>query len=338
MQSFAGGRRPCRRKGVPSPVPAPLQPPPASVTLAAGALLSAALLSAGCASPPEAYTPGEMSQEQFAACKAVAQAYYDRDANYESLRDALRSDALASKWFVRYLVHDVVRMREGQSVLLSEEKVRYEAIGDLGATPAQFDLPGQRDDLRAIGEILAMGSPAVEVVVEDLLKDRQAFLRTIAVEVLAAFGDRAVPALLKVASSGDVREQGYAARALGAIGARGAALDALRTLTRSTEWRVRSAAAQALALGGSGARALLVDMLNDPDAFVKRKSAESLGSHRDPDAVDALVAFLEVSKARDQWSGELAAQQALQKIAGSSGPRTAERWRRFAEDFRSERQ
>jgi len=37
------------------------------------------------------------------------------------------------------------------------------------------------------------------------------------------------------------------------------------------------------------------------------------------------------------WA-KLAAQQALQMIAGSSGPRTAERWRRFAEDFRSERQ
>ena len=319
-------------------VPAPLQPLCASVAQAAGALLLAALLSTGCAGPREAYTPGEMSKAQFAACKAVAQAYYDRDASYESQRDALRSDALASKWFVRYLVHDVVRMREGQSVLLSEEKVRFDAISQPRSTPAQFDLPGQRDDLRAIGEILAMGSPAVEVVVEDLLKDRQAFLRTIAVEVLTAFGEKAVPALLEVASSGDVREQGYAARALGAIGARGAALEVLRTLTRSKEWRVRSAAAEALALGGSEARALLVDMLDDPDAFVQRKSAESLGSHSDPDAVDALVAFLEVSKARNQWSGELAAQQALQKIAGSSGPRTTERWRRFAEDFRSERQ
>ena len=51
-------------------------------------------------------------------------------------------------------------------------------------------------------------------------------------------------------------------------------------------------------------------------------------------AADALVAFLEASKARNEWPGELAAQKALQQIAGTSSPRTAERWRRFVEELR----
>ena len=296
-----------------------------------------ALLGVSCAGGPKAYTPGEMSEEQFVACKAVAQAYYDRAKNYRELRDELREDELASKWFVRYLVHSVVTMREGQSELLSEQKVRLDQIRRMRSAPAQFDLPGQRDDLRAIGEILTMGDPAVEIVVEDLLKDRQEFLRTIAVEVLAAFGDRAVPRVLRLADSGGAREKASAARALGAIGARGPALEALRGLASSPEWRVRSEAARAMATGGADARDLLIGMLADPDAFVRRKAAEALGSFKDPDAVDALVAFLEVSKARNEWSGELAAQNALQQIAGSSGPRTAERWRRFAAELRQER-
>jgi len=294
----------------------------------------AALALAACSGAPETYSPGEMTKEQMARCRAVAQAYFDRADDYAEQRDALKQDALASKWYVRYLVHSIVTMREGQSVLLSEEKVRLDKIRKMRSAPAQFDLPGQRDDLRAIGEIVKMGSPAVEVVVEDLLKDRQEFLRTIAVEVLAAVGDPAVPQLLQLAKAGETREQRYAARALGAIGASGPALDALQGLARSSEWRVRSETAQALSTGGDEARALLVQMLEDEDTFVRRKAAEALGSFADAVAADALVAFLEASKARNEWPGELAAQKALQQIAGTSSPRTAERWRRFVEELR----
>lgn len=301
----------------------------------AAALLGALALGA-CAGAPAPYTPGALTPEQRARCRAVAQAYFDRAESYPALRDALRDDELASRWFVRYLIHSIVEMREGQSVLLSEEKVRLDKIRRMRAAPAQFDLPGQRDDLRAIGEIVAMGEPAIEVVVEDLLKDRQEFLRAIAAEVLAAFGDRAVPEVLALATTGSARERGYAARALGAIGARGAALEALRQLTTSAEWRVRSAAVQALASGGDDARDLVVRMLADRDPFVRRKAAETLASYPDAVAVDALVAFLAASKAREEWPGELAAQQALQQIAGATGPRTVAAWRRFAAELREE--
>ena len=304
-----------------------------SVRVAALAALAAL---GACASAPEAYSPGELSAAQRARCRAVAQAYFDRAEGYVALRDGLREDVLAAQWFVRYLIHSIVTMREGQSVLLSEEKVRLDTIRRMRSAPAQFDLPGQRDDLRAIGEIVAMGEPAIEVVVEDLLKNRQEFLRTIAAEVLAAFGDRAVPEVLEVATSGDARERGYAARALGAIGARGPALEALRQLTTSAQWRVRSAAVQALGDGGDDARDLLVRMLADEDPFVRRKAAETLANYPGAGAAAALVAVLEASKAREEWPSELAAQQALQQIAGADGPRSVAAWRRFVAELRGE--
>ncbi len=295
---------------------------------------AAAVALAACAGAPSGYTPGEMTKEQMAQCRAVAQAHFDRADGYAALRDELRRDPLASKWFVRYLVHSIVTMREGQSMLLSEQKVRVDQIREMRDEPAQFDLPGQRDDLRAIGEIVAMGEPAVEVVIEDLLKDRQEFLRTIGVEVLTAFGDRAVPQLLQLARAGDGRQKGYAARALGAIGARGPALEALQELARAPEWRVRSDAVQAMASGGVAARDQLIAALEDGDPFVRRKAAESLGSYPDAVAAAALVGFLEQSKQRNEWPGEVAAQKALQRIAGTSGLRTAAAWRRFADELR----
>jgi len=303
-----------------------------SARIAAG-LLGLAVLS-GCAGTPETYTPGVMSKEQMVQCRAVAQAYFDRAPEYQELRDELREDELASQWFVRYLIHGIVTMREGQSVLVSEERVRLDQIRKQRKAPPRFDLPGQRDDLRAIHQIVAMGEPAIEVVIEDLLKDRQEFLRTIGIEVLTGIGDPAVPELLEMAKAGDSRQKGYAARALGAIGARGPALEALRELSRSPEWRVRSDAVQALGTGGVEARTLLIEMLGDEDVFVQRKAAEALANYPDAIAAGALVDFLEQCQKRNEWNGEVAAQDALQRIAGSKGPRTAQAWRRFVEQLR----
>ncbi|MEC8253484.1 MAG: HEAT repeat domain-containing protein [Planctomycetota bacterium] len=290
-----------------------------------------ALTLAGCAGAPSAYTPGQLSKEQFARCRQVAQAYVDLAPEYVELRDALRADPVASRWFVRYLEQEVIAVREGQSELLSEEKVRIDQVRKLRKAPAQFDLPGQRPDRRAIGQIVAMGASAVEVVIADLLTSRQEFLRSIGVEILAGLGEAAVPALLDLARRGSAADQRGAARALGAVGATGPALAALEELTRSAEWRVRSDAVQALVRGGDAARGLLIRMLADADPFVCRKAAESLGSYRDAVAAAALVAFLKQSQARNEWAGELAAQQALQQISGAAGPRTAAAWQSYVE-------
>ena len=86
--------------------------------------------------------------------------------------------------------------------------------------------------------------------------------------------------------------------------------------------------------GGVAARDQLIAALEDGDPFVRRKAAESLGSYPDAVAAAALVGFLEQSKQRNEWPGEVAAQKALQRIAGTSGLRTAAAWRRFADELR----
>ena len=72
--------------------------------------------------------------------------------------------------------------------------------------PVEWNLPGQRPDSRAIAQIVAIGEPAVAVVVNDLALSPQEFLRSIGIELLTGIGDPAVPALLKLARTGDQQQ------------------------------------------------------------------------------------------------------------------------------------
>lgn len=297
------------------------------------ALAAAALLfgfAAGCSTPSVDYTPGKLSAEQLASCRAVAQAYVDGKPEYPAMRDELKQDPVALAWFVRYLEHEIVQVREGHIEIIGEETVKARDLRPDPKAPTPWNLPGQRPDRRAIGQIVAIGAPAVDVVVNDLALSPQEFLRTIGIEVLTGIGDPAVPALLKLASTGESQQQRVAARALGNIGARGESLEALRQLARSTVWRIRSDAAQGLAKGGSGARDLLIEMLADEDPFVRRKAGESLANYKDRNAANALIEFLEGAKKSKVFSDELAAQKALQIMAGKRSPRTTDWWRWFA--------
>ena len=290
---------------------------------------------AGCGTT-SGYTPGQIDKNQMARCKEVAQAYVDSTPEYPQLRDTLREDPVAIAWFVRYLESEIVQAREGQVELLGEEKVRLDRVKEMqqrSKEPVEWNLPGQRPDSRAIAQIVAIGEPAVAVVVNDLALSPQEFLRSIGIELLTGIGDPAVPALLKLARTGDQQQQRVAARALGEIGARGVAFDALRELAGSAEWRISSDAAQGLAHGGPEARDLLMQMLRDEDAFVRRKAGESLANYKDRVAAVALVDFLEQCQQQKDWTGELAAQKALQGIAGTRTPRAAQAWRRFAEEM-----
>lgn len=292
------------------------------------------VVASGCSTATTVdYTPGKLTSEQLARCRAVAQAYVDGEAEYPAMRDALAADPVALAWFVRYLEHEIVQAREGSIEILGEETVPAEDVRPDPKAPTTWHLPGQRPDSRAIAQIVAIGAPAVDVVVHDLALSPQEFLRSIGIEVLTGIGDPAVPALLKLASTGESQQQRVAARALGEIGARGDSLEALRELARSPVWRIRSDAAQGLAKGGPGARDLLIEMLADVDPFVRRKAGESLANYRDRTAATALVDFLDACKEAKDWTGELAAQKALQIMAKAKSPRSPGAWRRFAESL-----
>src|SRR5690606_26786714 len=133
-------------------------------------------------------------------------------------------DPVAIAWFVRYLESLIVHAREGQVEVLGEDKVRIDRVAEMQRRrlePVQWNLPGQRSDSRAIAQVVAIGAPAVDVVVNDMVLSPQEFLRAIGIELLTGIGDPAVPALLQLAKTGDQQQQRVAARALGEIGATG---------------------------------------------------------------------------------------------------------------------
>ena len=307
----------------------------ANTILVAAAVLVGNLSGCGTATH-KSYTPGELSAAQRTRCRAVAEAYLDSKDEYPALRDGLKDDPVALAWFVRYLELQIVQAREGRLEILGEQTIPAADVRPDPRVPTPWNLPGQLPDRRAMGQIIAIGAPAVDVVVNDLALSPQEFLRSIGIDVLQGIGDAAVPALLVLARTGEPAQQRVAARALGEIGARGQALEALRELARSPIWRVRSDAAQGLAKGGLGARALLIEMLADEDVFVRRKAGESLANYRDRTAASALVDFLEACKESKDWPGELAAQKSLQIMAKARSPRTPGAWRRFADELPDE--
>ena len=289
-----------------------------------------------CGTTANDYSPGQLNDEQLKRVREVVKAFLNSDENYPELRDEVLKDPVAIKWFVRDLESRIVHAREGQSEMLGEEKVRLDRVKEATrrrGKPAEWSLPGQRPDTRAIAQIIAIGEPAVEVVVNDLALSSQEFLRSIGSELLTGIGDPAVPSLLELANTGDQQQQRVAARALGEIGAVGVSFDALCELARSPVWRIRSDAAKGLANGGPEARDFLVEMLGDEDPFVRRKAGESLARYKDRIAATALIDYLESCMSSEDSAGELAAQKALQAISGTRMVRASSAWRRFVDEM-----
>lgn len=254
---------------------------------------------------------------------------------HEALRDQLRQDPDAVAAYVAWLEVQIVRLREGAGGQDGESRkvLAQNALQMLADDPGEWRIGGARPESAAIDELAWFGELAVPVVVHDLLDPRQAFLRQIGIEILVRIGEPALPSLLAQVRSGDAQQQRVVARALGALGARGAALSALEALTRSSEWTVRADAVQGLHDGDAEARDLLVRMLRDEDAFVRRKAAATLGFYREPATVRALADFLEFCQERKDIDSEVAAQNALQVIAQRRGPRTVAAWQDFADQL-----
>ncbi|MCB9876186.1 MAG: HEAT repeat domain-containing protein [Planctomycetes bacterium] len=287
---------------------------------------------AGCASA--GYTPGQLSEQQRAACRAVAQAFIDDAPEHEELRAELRRDPVAAQWYVRWLEVQVVRLREGEGEVSVSQTVKAKyAMLQLREDPGEWRIGGRRPESAAIDELAWFGELAVPVVVKDLLDPQQAFLRRLGIEMLVRIGAPAVPTLIDQVRGGDELQQRAAARALGEIGAEGAALEALAELSRSGDWKVRADVAQSLHRGRAGARDLLLKMLDDEDSFVRRKAAASLGYYRDAFTVRALADFLLRCQERRDFDAEVAAQNALQGIAQKLGARTVAAWRAFADEL-----
>jgi HEAT repeat protein len=278
-----------------------------------------AVLLAACAGtevPP--FRPAALTPEQAQLCRDAEQAYRNGAPEYEALRQRVAADPTASAWLTRMFVRDVFAAREGRPIGEGENDPTVRA--DAQADP------------RAVTEIVALGAAAVPVLVGDLLANGQPQPRELGVELLARVGAPAVSAVLPLAASGDARQRRSAGRALGAIGAAGDVLPALRRLATDEDFTVRADALAEIHDGGEPARALLCERLrDDDDAFVRRIAAKSLAHFRDRAAATALVDYLERCKRDGDHRGEMAAQASLQAIARTRGPRTPAVWRAFAQ-------
>jgi hypothetical protein len=292
-----------------------------------GTLLGVMLAAACSSAPPPSGTEHQLpplSKEQAALCRDLERAYREQAADYALKRDALAEDPVAIGWITRMFIRDILTVREGRPLGEDQDLLRA-AAGIANPTEA-----------RAIGEIEALSAVAVPTLVGDLLQHSQPQMRELGIELLARVGRPAVPALRAVARGGDSRHQRAAARALGWIGQRGEVesgevYSVLRDLALDKDFTVRADALRGLRSGGTAGRDLVLERLQkDADPFVRRVAVEVLAHWRDASTVHALTDYLEQAIAAGDSPGELAAQAALQKLAGTRGPRTPAAWRAFA--------
>lgn len=279
-----------------------------------------AFLFAACAGTR--YEPGKLSDEQVAKCRALEVAYRANAPEYPALRDELVRDPVAAAWVVRMFVRDLFAVREGRPLGGDDELLRAAAhIAD----PVE---------VRALAEIRTLGAVAVPTLIGDLLRHDQPQPRELGIELLGLVGAPAIGPVQEVARSGEARHRRAAARALGRIGIDGAVLATLRELASDEDFTVRADALRSLRGGGEGVRDLLCERLQgDPDPFVRRVAAQTLGAFPATATALCLVDYLERCKREKDWPGEQAAQASLQQLAGTRSPRTPQAWRAWAPEL-----
>lgn len=296
-----------------------MQPGLATHQRLAAALVLAAMFGA-CAAPPVRYEPGPLSSAQLQLVRSAEAAYRKEAPDYPVLRAKVMDDPVASAWFVRMFVRDLVKVRERPLAPTGGQEIVVRAVE--GADPVA---------VRATAEIRHLGVKAVPILIGDLLLHEDTLPRELGVDLLAVVGAAAVPDLVDVAQRGDVRQRRAAARALGRVGAPEQVLPVLVGMASDPDYTVRADALRGLAGCGEAALGPLVDRLTgDQDPFVQRVAAEQLGRFPVQASAKALAAYLQRSIRGDDRSGERAAQAALQVLAGRRGLRTPEAWQQFA--------
>jgi HEAT repeat protein len=279
------------------------------------------LLLAACASSrPQA--PARMSQAQAEKCKELELAYRAGAAEYPALRDELIQDPIVVPWLTKMFVRDLITVREGRPLGEDQEFL---------AAAAKLEL---KVATRAIAEIETLGALAVPTLIDDLLRNTQAQLRELGIELLARVGQPAREPLLRLMRTGEEHEQRASARALGRIGVATEVFAALRELAQDGDFTVRADAVRALRTGGEPARLLLIErMQKDEDAFVRRTAASTLAAFPTTATALALVDFYDRCVNERDREGARAAQRALMELANTRNPRLPEQWRAWAPEL-----
>jgi HEAT repeat protein len=175
----------------------------------------------------------------------------------------------------------------------SEEFAIEELIGILDSVEV-----GARD--KAIEELVIIGSPAVEPLINALRNGNYNTRKNVIIALGQIKDDRAVEPLMVALQDESSHVRREAAKALGLIKDT-RAIDALILALHDENTSVKEQAAEALGeIGGARAVDALIEALTDEGSFVPGKAAIALGKIKDAHAVDPLLTAYRENKIYDR--------------------------------------
>ncbi len=238
-------------------------------------------------------------------------------------------DARAVKPLLRFLRDDAWLVREAAKKALSDLDTQAStpisqdnkhvcktaaALGKLGDTQSvELLIRDLEEDwiirgtaakaLGELGDAQAIG-PLIHT-----LRDKDLWVRDVAVEALGKLGDAAVKPLIRALGDRNDNVREAAAKALGNIG-NTRAIEPLILALGDTNWRVRDAVVEALGKLSDAAVEPFIRALGNRDEGVCKTAAEILGEMGDTRAVETLIRALE----DEGWRVRKAAAEALGKL------------------------
>ena len=266
--------------------------------------LLALVLASACQSAPA------LSPQERARLGEFWDLFLSQDPSWKVRREEALADPTAREFLIQNLIWEVVRNTDAtQSV-------------DVARSPRSE---------RAVEELAGIGAPAVPLLVA-LFPAKDPAVAAICASVSSRIGERAVPDLEHALEAKDPKIRRWSLHALAAMEPpRGEGL-LLRSLSEDRDWTVRGTAAKELVrYQGRAVGAGLVRALEDPDPFVRREAAATLGSLRETSAVPALIRYLEASVRRPDLEEVQAALEALRGLTRKGFGPDPEVWRNWWE-------
>ncbi|TDJ78005.1 MAG: hypothetical protein E2O39_01780 [Planctomycetota bacterium] len=242
----------------------------------------------------------------------------------------IRAEALSEPALARFLVDNLTRQMMGNYA-----DSRLAPLGD--ARIGRFE--------RARADLLVMHDYSVPVLVE-LLAIGNSQVDALVTDLLLAIGRPAIMPLVSLLERKEPNEARMrAARLLGDLPYALADEDAVRAalirrLAEDSEWLVRSKAASALGERGArdrrtaDTREALIRGLDDEDHAVTRSSALALRTLRDPQAIPALIVYLERTVLEGDVISLRAVQRTLRSLSGEPRDMRPRGWRAWWRDHR----